>query len=189
MPLPGWDEQAPPPARGSNRGGQTQAAANHKEPVDPGELAQYDAAWEKAEVRENTGGFVNKPDGTYIGQIGAARLDRTRADGTPMLLISMMILAGPSTGEYNHRRVIRDSDSVKFVKQDMHNLGLDVPLLSALPDYLPSLIDVCVEFVLKTTERNGKTYQNCFLNRSLDPADVDAAIAGAGVADNSEVPF
>lgn len=186
----GWDRQDPPPARGGNRvGQQAQVAANHKDPVSVGELSAYDGAWEQAEVRE-AGAFVNKPDGDYVGQIGVARWERTKAQGTPMLLISMNILAGPAKGEYNHRRVLRDSDAAKYIKQDMANLGLSAPLISQLESYLPNLIDVCVSFTLKTSEKNGKTYQNCFLNRALDPDEVDAEIARVGAgADNSEVPF
>ena len=189
MSYTGWDQQQPPPPRGGNRGGQSQQVApNHKDPVGADELAAYDGAWEQAEVRE-AGGYANKPDGDYVGQIGVARWERTKAQGTPMLLISMNILAGPSKGEYNHRRVLRDSDAAKYIKQDMANLGLNAPLISQLESYLPNLIDVCVAFTLKSSEKNGKTYQNCFLNRAIDPDDLDAEIARVAAPDTEQVPF
>ncbi len=184
----GWDQQDAPPARGGH-GGSGRAQARDYAPVSNDELAQWDDAWRKAEVRERRDGFGNKPDGRYIGQIKIARIDRTKADGTPMFVIGLNILAGPASGEYTHRRVMSNSDQVRYIKQDLYNLGLDIGMLSALPDYLPSLIDVCVEFALKTNTKNGKTYQNCYLNRALNPSDIDAAIDEIGALDDNEVPF
>ena len=190
MPAPGWDREAPPPSGGA-RTGSAQTAPNHGQAVTPQELAQWDKTWAQAEVRDGQGGaHQDKLDGDYIGQITSAVLTRTRAQGTPMVVISIAILAGPEGGTYTYRQVVGNSDQVRFVKQTLHNLGLEVPLMSQLPDYLPSLVDVAIEFTLRTTTKNGKSYQNAYLNRSLGPEQVDAAIAecGAAAADDN-VPF
>ena len=185
----GWDQQDAPPARGGHGGSGRAQASNYNTPVLRDELARWDDAWRKAEVREQSDGFAAKPDGTYIGQMKIARIDRTKSEGTPMLVIGLNILAGPASGEHMHRRVMGNSDQVKYVKQDLYNLGLDIGMLSDLPDYLPSLIDVCVEFALKTNTKNGKAYQNCYLNRALDPSQVDAAIAEIGDLNDNDIPF
>lgn len=186
MGAPGWDRQGEPPARG----GRSQTAANYDTPVSERELAQYDQAWRAAEVKEPGSFGASKPDGDYIGQITAARMERTRQQGTPMLTITMNILAGAPGGTYAYRRVLRDTDSVRYLKQDLHNLGMDVDLLSALPAYLEGLIDVCVAFTLKSASKNGKTYQNTYLNRALGPEEVDGEIERLGAQEaEGDVPF
>ena len=184
---PGWDRQPEPPGR---RGGQVNSA-----PVTAADLSQWDETWQKAEVKDNAGGtYENKPDGKYIGQIAAAAMERTRKDGTPMCVLRFEIQGGPASGEYVHRRALTSSDQVRFLKQDLHNIGLDITALSQLPEALPQWIGVCVEFVLKSKPGNdGQVHQNCYLNRWIDPDEVEAAIAEVGAAgaaaDNSPVPF
>lgn len=181
---PGWDMQSPPPARGGSRSN-GQVAANHDQPVTEDELAQYDHAWQQAEVREQQGGYTDLPDGKYIGKIAVARLDHTKTNGHPMFVLAFEVVAGPASGDHYHRRVIRDAESVKFIKQDLWNLGLYVPLLSQLPLYCPGLINCHVEFVLKTKPgKDGQARQNTYVNRYIPDEELRSEVEQL-----TQVPF
>lgn len=184
----GWEDQDAPPARGRGASG-GQVATNYHTPVGQGELEQWDQTWEQSEVKEPGGFGRQHPDGTYIAQLEIARIERTRKDGTPMLTLGFAIVAGPDSGEIMHRRVISNSDNVRYIRQDLHNMGIDPPLLSQADEYIQSALGIYVEIVLRTKkDKNGTPRQNLYLNRAIDPDEVGGAVASAS-APTDDVPF
>lgn len=181
MGVPGWDQQDAPPSRG----GGGQVAANYYDPVGEDELAQFDQAWTQTQIKEPGGFGPQHPDGKYLVQLEIARMERSKQRGTPMLVLGFEIVEGPSSGEIMHRRVIGNADQAGYVRQDLHNLGIDPPLLSQIEQYLPAAIGTYAEIVLKTKAGNdGQNRQNVYINRTIPPDQI-----GATLGDTAEAPF
>lgn len=137
-------------------------------------LKQYDADWQKAEVKEND--FTPLPDGKYQVTVESARIEENEEYGSLWLAWELSVVEG----QYKSRKIFKrarldDPDRLGWVKTDFHRMGIILDSLSEIEDVLPNVLDVILEVQLKTTKPNteGKTYQNCYINGRLDSQQVD----------------
>ncbi|MBZ0270553.1 DUF669 domain-containing protein [bacterium] len=134
------------------------ATNEHEATTDIGaDLADFDEAYETAPVEER--GEV--PDGKYQVRVERAELKRTKETRKPMLALQLLV-AGPT---HAGRKIFRNSvigseDNVRFLKQDLHTMGVNVPKLSALGEHLEEMVGLGLDVQVKT--KDG--YTNVYIN-------------------------
>ena len=143
-------------------------------------LKQYDADWQNAEVKEND--FTPLPDGKYQVTVESARIEENKEYGSLWLVWELSVVEGQYEGHKIFKRARLDEpERFSWVKTDFHRMGITLWNLSEIEDVLPHVLDIILEVQLKTTKPNaeGKTYQNCYINRRVDNQDID----------DSDMPF
>lgn len=142
-------------------------------------LRQFDDQWRNAEVKENE--FTPLPDGKYQVTVESARIEENEEYGSLWLVWEFAV----AEGQYMDRKIFKralldDPDRFSWIKTDFHRMGITLNLISEIEEVLPYVLDAVIEVQLKTTKPNaeGKTYQNCYINRRLD-----------GLISDDDVPF
>lgn len=132
------------------------------------DLAQFDQEYESAPVEEKN--FDDVPDGKYQVRIDKVELTRTRTSGTPILKWTLDIISGAHAGrKLFHSNMIGTAENVRWLKQDLHTCGIEIPKLSALadPDSLRPLLDVTLEVTKKSKSQDDKSYVSIYLNKRI----------------------
>jgi hypothetical protein len=132
-------------------------------PRNPGEddidLAQFDNEFAEAKVEDRQFGEV--PDGNYQVSVERVELTHAKSSGNPMLRWSLRILAPAFAGRLLFRNnVMASPQNVKWLKNDLHICGLDLPKLSELPAHLDRLLDVKLEVTKRTKGDSESVYFN-----------------------------
>lgn len=143
-------------------------------------LKQYDSQWREAEVKENE--FAPLPDGKYQVTVDVARIEENEEYGSLWLMWEFTAVEGQYEGRKIFKRARLDEpDRLGWVKTDFHRMGIALDNLSEIEEVLPHMLDIILEVQIKTTKPNaeGKTYQNCYINRRLDSQDIS----------DSDIPF
>jgi hypothetical protein len=132
-------------------------------------LSQYDNEWQGAKVKENE--FSPIPDGKYQVRVDVARIDENEQNGSIFLYWEMEVV----NGQYEGRKVFKrngldNPEKFDWLKTDLHRAGIKLEYISDIEDVLPDLLDRILEVNLKTGKPNseGKTYQNCYINKLLN---------------------
>ena len=143
-------------------------------------LKQYDADWQNAEVKKSE--FTPLLDGKYQVTIDVARIEENKEYGSLWLVWELSVVEG----QYERHKIFKrarldEPERLSWVKTDFHRLGIELQNLSEIEEALPHVLDIIAEVQLKTTKPNteGKTYQNCYINRRVDNQ----------VSDCDSVPF
>lgn len=134
--------------------------------------------WDKAPVD----GVI--PEGEYEGEVTDFDFFENR-DGTELFLKTEITVRVPR--DYNDQTVevinsLSHPERVRYSKELLSKLGVDVTALD-MGDLIPKLREVVgsgVGFKVAHNERNGKTYQNVYVN--------DLLFGPAQVAPPSDVP-
>ena len=126
------------------------------------DLSAFDDDFEQTEVDQDQIGDV--PDGRYQVEITKADLRYTKTNHDPMLVMELTIL-GP---KYNnrkiwHNRVFLNSESMRWLKNDLTICGLKLARLTDLNHRLNELVGVRLEIVKRT---NGE-YTNIYFQKRL----------------------
>lgn len=143
-------------------------------------LKQYDADWQNAEVKKSE--FTPLLDGKYQVTVESARIEENKEYGSLWLVWELSVVEGQYEGHKIFKRARLDEpERFSWVKTDFHRMGITLWNLSEIEDVLPHVLDIILEVQLKTTKPNaeGKTYQNCYINRRVDNQDID----------DSDMPF
>lgn len=149
--------------------------------VDNIDLAQFDDAFEAAEVEERD--FDPVPDGKYQVNVDKVELTRAQTSGNPMLKWSLRIFAPNCKGRMLWRNnVMASAENIKWLKQDLYTCGLQLSKLSDLHGCLEQLLNVKLEVTKRTRGEN----ENIYFNRRIVLAD-DPEIPGAAMEDM--IPF
>lgn len=128
-------------------------------------------AIDTAEVKENRG-FSLLPEGKYQMQTTSVMVKEPNSPtGYPSFLIELTVLEG----QHKNRKVYKwfplepTKERMDALKTDLALLGLDLTSIRDLENQekLESLLDYIVEVTVKnkTSNNNGKTYGNYYLNR------------------------
>jgi hypothetical protein len=142
--------------------------------IDNIDLAQFDDAFESAEVKDRE--FETVPDGKYQVNVERVELTRAKTSGNPMLKWTLRILAPTHKGRLLWRNnVMVSSMNIKWLKQDLHICGLKLAKLSDLPGHLKQLNDIKLEVNKRTRGEN----ENIYFNRRIVLADEPEAQGGA----------
>ena len=143
-------------------------------------LKHYDADWQNAEVKKSE--FTPLLDGKYQVTVESARIEENKEYGSLWLVWELSVVEGQYEGHKIFKRARLDEpERFSWVKTDFHRMGITLWNLSEIEDVLPHVLDIILEVQLKTTKPNaeGKTYQNCYINRRVDNQDID----------DSDMPF
>ncbi len=115
------------------------------------------------------------PDGIYTGQLIIAEIVRGKTDPSQLFLrVELGILGGSQDGQVAsllQPLTVTEPKRVLFLKRLLRTLGYDEPGLSALEDWLPSIIGRTYEVQVKT---NGQ-YTNVYINRRVLHPDGDGS--------------
>lgn len=131
-------------------------------------LESLDDTWAGAEVNEG-GNYDNLPDGTYQVRIEEVCFRNARSSGALMFEFTFAVAAGEHQGrKVWHRRMLNTDDGVKYLKQDLHRLGMRAARLSEVQGRLAELLDLMAEIRLKTTTKDGRDYQNVYVNKLIE---------------------
>lgn len=131
------------------------------------DLSHLDESWKNATVDDDNRSEI--PDGKYMCRIESVELKESKS-GKPMLTQELRII----DGKFSKRKLFRNSllvteENVKYLKKDLHTLGIHLDRLSDLPDHLSSLLDIEVQVTVKT---KGE-YQNVWIDKRLGIEDED----------------
>lgn len=122
------------------------------------DLAQFDDEFQ-SEAPEERGDFESVPDGKY--QVAVDKVELTQSsNGNPMLKWTLRILAPRHINRLIWRNSVFTSNTLKYVKTDLHLCGLELERLSDLPKHLEQLLDVKLEVTKKTKGDSESVYFN-----------------------------
>lgn len=165
-------------------------------------LAGMQGEWEKAKAF-NQGELPE--DGTYQALI--QRFDFFESKKGELFLKTELQIQLDEKYEGHPVEIIHnlsDPDRLDWLKQHLHNCGLDLENFAELDGRLHELLDVPVEIAVKTskkTDNNGNPYRNAYVNQRLGnpmpgagatdvPADPDPVPAGASAGQSDDdIPF
>ena len=151
------------------------------QPIDNLDLAQFDDAFESAEVEDRE--YETVPDGKYQVNVERVELTRAKTSGNPMLKWTLRIIAPTHKGRLLWRNnVMVSSMNIKWLKQDLYICGLQLSKLSDLPGYLEQLLNIKLEVTKRTRSEN----ENIYFNRRIVLAD-EPEVSGAAMEDM--IPF
>lgn len=128
------------------------------------ELKALDQEWNKF-----TPGKFGVDDGRYIAMINEARIQRNKFSDEPELFLELIVL----DGDYTDRKIFihrpfQDSNKWFLVKNDLKVLGINVPSISKIGDYLNDMLDAIVEVKAETKKyKNKKGEEKSFQNYEL----------------------
>lgn len=138
-------------------------------------LAKMDDTFESAEAARSGAA----PDGDYEGLI--ERFDFWSKEGGPLKLITEVSIQGGDYDGFSAPSLwhdLEDPDRIKWTKGYLEMLGLEGIKLSELKEKLAPLAGrTRVLIRIATTENNGKTYRNTYLNSVLGTSELDEAAA------------
>lgn len=132
-------------------------------------LAEFEHDWQNTDTNGKKGEYKNPPDGVYQVKIDECRFENAKTSGRLQLawvfrVVSPMSMDGKPI--YHYRGLDGDA-SVSWMKREIYACGLHVDSIKELPGNLPYLIDRVIEITLKTTNKNGKEYQNLYVNKLI----------------------
>jgi Protein of unknown function (DUF669) len=128
------------------------------------DLAQFDDDFQSTAPAER-GDFETVPDGKY--QVAVEKVELTEAStGNAMLKWALRILAPRFVNRLLWRNSVFTTNTLKYIKTDLHMCGLDLEKLSELPKHLDKLLDVKLEVNKKTKDDN----ENIYFNRRIETA-------------------
>jgi hypothetical protein len=149
-------------------------------------LSQFDDAFSEALIEEKE--FEPVPDGKYQVNVEKVEITTAKNTGNPMLKWTLRILAPRFNGRLLWRNnVMATKENIKWLKNDLHTCGLDLPRLSDLSSNLDRLLDVKLEI----TKRTRGDSENIFFNRQIvfDDQASDFAATGHYDARKDDIPF
>ena len=126
------------------------------------DLADFDDAFAEADC-EPAGDTDLLPDGRYRVVVEKVDLEVSQANNK-MLVWQMRVLGPRYAGrKLWHRNMIVSKNNIRWLKRALLTAGLDLAMLSDLPNRLAELADVMLEIQFKT--KGGS--QNSFINKKV----------------------
>ena len=147
------------------------------------DLTQYDDCYASAEAEAQTGG-APVPDGYYKAKVEKVELKPTREKKLPMFSWWLKITEGPQAKRLLFKNtVIRQEEDLQRLKQDLLTAGLRLNKFSDLQQdsVRAELLDTVLHIAKKTTNKDGKEYENVYINGKDDD---QAAHGGGGFPDS-----
>jgi hypothetical protein len=147
------------------------------------DLAKFDSDFAEAPVEEKE--FDEVPDGKYQVNVDKVEITTAKTSGNAMLKWTLRILAPHFQNRLLWRNnVMATRENIRWLKNDLHVCGLDLPRLSDLPANLERLLDVRLEVTKRTKGDNA----NIYFNRRI-VTDVSEPGAANGGATKDNIPF
>jgi len=113
--------------------------------------------------------FDAMPDGNYSAKVQSLMFTATKETMKPMFSWDLIIVNskdGKNIGRHHfHNQVLSNDISVKICAQSFHNVGIEGKSIAEFRSKSGELLDKIIEITLKTTTKNGNTYQNTYINR------------------------
>lgn len=151
---------------------------NASDDVSVDELSEFDVEYAQVKAAET----AEVPDGPYDVRVNEVKLIRSRGD-EPMLKWDLVILEGPHANRHIFKNTVITERSLSFIKADVKCLGVELPRLSSLPEFLGKFQGIA----LAVTRRTRDEYVNVYFNKRIDTSDTKASDAATG--DGDVLPF
>lgn len=150
-------------------------------------LAMFDDEFEQAEAPE----FSELPDGRYQSKIDRIYFDQLQKTNDTALRIEFVIVAGDHTGRRIFYSKVINSKSMPFLKADLKRINIEPKPFSKVESYFPGVLDKLVEVQIKHSkpDKDGRVYQNTYINRLIGDSPAPAAPAKAAQAPAEDLPF
>ncbi len=126
------------------------------------DLSQYNEKYEQSEIPE-TGSGDNVPDGKYQCYIEFAEVRKSKS-GKPMVSYQFRVASGPHENRCIFKNDLIEDKRIPYIKKDMETLQIILKEFSDLPDAIGDCIDSTVEVQKKTKIKNGKEFENVYIN-------------------------
>jgi hypothetical protein len=137
---------------------------------------------------EKAKNFDPLPDGKYTVEVVGAEMTESKA-GQPMLHWSLKVIAGPYADRMMWRNSMLASEANrKWTKGDLLKCEMSLAKWSDLPTRASELVGL----VLAVTQKTANNYANCYIDRLLTQAEVDAmptSEAAVAADKNDTCPF
>ena len=151
------------------------------------DLTRFDDDFAEAPVEEKE--FDPVPDGKYQVNVDKVEITIAKTSGNPMLKWTLKILGPRCRGRLLWRNnVMATRENLRWLKNDLHVCGLDLPKLSDLRTNLERLLDVKLE----VTKRTKGDSENVYFNRRIVLDDDVDGLEGSdahGGSVKDEIPF
>ncbi len=126
-------------------------------------LRSLDDAYASAEPAT----YADVPDGTYTVRVEHVTLGCSQK-GTQMLTYDLVVLAGRHAKRHMFKHAVITQESLPYVKRDLQMMGLDLPRISDLPDYLSDMEGL----MLQVTKRTKGGFENVYFTKLVaDPSE------------------
>lgn len=141
------------------------------------------------EIDQLLGGFMPEegkdfspmPDDKYSARVESLVFTATKETMKPMFSWDLVVVtseSGKNIGRHIfHNQALSNDVSVKICAQSFHNVGIDGKSIADFRSMSGELLDKIIEIQLKTTTKNGKTFQNTYINRLAEDFAGDMGIA------------
>lgn len=150
-------------------------------------LKMFDDEFEQAEASD----FSELPDGRYQGRLDKIYFDQLKKTNDTALRIEFVVAAGDYEGRRIFYSKVINGRSMPFLKADLKKLNIEPKKLSKVESYFPGLLDKVVEVQLRHSkpDKEGRVYQNTYINKLLGDSPAPAAPAKAAQAPAEDLPF
>jgi hypothetical protein len=113
------------------------------------------------------------PDGTYQGRITEAYGEFNEYKDCNRVVVCITVGAGEHAGRVVKKRTDVLPETLGWIKSDLARAGIEIPEdIDHLEQAVESMVDAPVEFAVVSKEaKNGKTYQNVYINRAIDSVE------------------
>lgn len=150
-----------------------------------------DNRWQSSktpEAKEARGDFEEVPDGSYSCVVERAEWRKSKA-GKEYLSMALVVDSGPHEGRWIWRRnMLGSQENMTFLKKDLSTCGVAMP--ERLRDLkLESLLDLMVRATKKTTLKDGREYDNIYLDRLISEVKGDTKKPIAKEYDDDDIPY
>ena len=107
------------------------------------------------------------PDGKYRVIVQEVLLKETQQSGNPMLRWTLRIVGPPMNDRLLWKNRVITSNTLKYLKMELHVCGLDLQSLSELPQHLEQMRNIQLEVTKRTKGPND----NIYFNRRIPDGD------------------
>lgn len=162
--MPGKKSGKRAPAR---KGGENDVAAA---------LKGLSKAYKNAEARTG-GSYEPVPDGQYVAEVIAARLNHAKSSGRFQLSWDLRIISGDFENKHVFKHDgLQSDEGLTWMKGTIENLGYECPdNIEDLPDTLEAICNMAkndntfAQITVKTTTSgDGREFNNVYINKAVD---------------------
>ena len=121
------------------------------------DLSRFDSDFKREKIDEsNTLEAI--PDGKYRVIVQEVLLKETQASGNPMVRWTLRIVGPTMEDRLLWKNRVITSNTLKYLKMELHVCGLDLHSLSELPQHLDQMRNIQLEVTKRTKGPNDNIY-------------------------------
>jgi hypothetical protein len=123
------------------------------------DLSRFDNDFQREKIDESNS-LEAVPDGKYRVIVQEVLLKETQSSGNPMVQWTLRIVGSPMDDRLLWKNRVITSNTLKYLKLELHVCGLDLQSLSELPQHLAQMRNIQLEVTKRTKGPNDNIYFN-----------------------------